>query len=146
MTREQLAAFLSAAEKGVADFHPLFYLMSRTGVRLGEGLALEWGDVHLEREHLRVERSLARDGSVNSPKSGHGRTVDLGAAAVAFLEKRQPVEVTDSSSASDREFINGDPGLLFSNTWSQPFSHSEAQAAFRMARVPARLQGFTPHS
>jgi integrase len=40
MTREQLAAFLAAAEQETPRLAPLFLCLARTGIRLGEVLAL----------------------------------------------------------------------------------------------------------
>ena len=41
MTREQVTAFLAAAERVAARFAALFLLLARTGLRLGEALALQ---------------------------------------------------------------------------------------------------------
>lgn len=45
MTREQMARFLAAATRTVPGMHALFLLMARTGMRLGEAMALKWPDV-----------------------------------------------------------------------------------------------------
>jgi len=39
---DQLRRFLDAAESKTPRFHPLFLLMARSGLRLGEALALQW--------------------------------------------------------------------------------------------------------
>src|SRR3990172_6753810 len=73
MTREQLEAFLEQALHVVPGFQILFWLMSRTGLRLSEALALKWQDVDVINGRLRVERALGRDLAGTTPKSGHGR-------------------------------------------------------------------------
>ena len=45
-------------------------------MRLGEARALQGGDVDVLARELRVARTLSA-GAVTTPKSGHGRTVDL---------------------------------------------------------------------
>jgi integrase len=45
-------------------------------MRLGEGLALQWDDVHFAEKEIRVARTLSA-GRIDKPKSGHGRTVDV---------------------------------------------------------------------
>jgi integrase len=45
-------------------------------MRLGEALALQWGDVDFGSHEVRVARALSRD-RIETPKSGHGRTVDM---------------------------------------------------------------------
>src|SRR5262249_49777184 len=59
--------------------------MSRTGLRLGEALALRSEDLDLEAREPRVERALTSAGDIDTPKSSHGRTVDLSASACAVL-------------------------------------------------------------
>jgi len=80
-------AFLAAAEEKAPRLYPLFFLMSRTGLRLGEALALKWDDLDLVRGELRVERALGPEGETDTPKSGHGRTVDLGTSTCDLLHQ-----------------------------------------------------------
>jgi integrase len=49
------------------------------GLRPGEVIALEWGDIDLEARRILVQRQ-ARHGRVGVPKSGHGRVVPIGDA------------------------------------------------------------------
>jgi integrase len=47
-------------------------LLAATGLRLGEALALRWGDVDLGRKRVKVRRRIYR-GEFASPKSKYGR-------------------------------------------------------------------------
>ncbi|MCA9470373.1 MAG: tyrosine-type recombinase/integrase [Nitrospira sp.] len=83
MTVEQRQTFLTAAtlppEKNKPDdrrYAPLFLLLAGTGLRLGEGLAVQWNDLDLKGRTLRIDRAFTR-GVLNTPKAGHGRTVEL---------------------------------------------------------------------
>ncbi len=80
MTHEQVAAFLAAARRAPTAHerrhYPLFLLLARTGMRLGEALALRWDDVQFVEREIRVARTLS-GGRLDTPKSGHGRTVDM---------------------------------------------------------------------
>jgi integrase len=55
------------------QYYVLFTLLSRTGLRLGEALALEWSDIDLTTNILSVNKSLSYDdhnnASITSPKS-----------------------------------------------------------------------------
>jgi integrase len=142
MDRGQLAAFLDVALLVTPGYHPLFWLMSRTGVRLGEALALQWADFDAEQRQLRVERALTRDGGLSTPKSGHGRTVDLSEAAARHIRDwiavRAALNVKDADRSNPWIFVDGD---------GRPLTHDAAQAAFRRARGKAGLPAhFTPHS
>ncbi len=51
----------------------------------GEALALKWDDLDLERRELRVERAASTTGDLGTPKSGHGRTLNLSRSACDVL-------------------------------------------------------------
>src|SRR6186713_2244575 len=74
--RGQVEQFLAATSDTERRFYPLFFLLARTGLRLGEALALQWDDVDLQGRELRVERAIFGT-ELTTPKSGHGRTVDM---------------------------------------------------------------------
>ena len=58
-------------------FHAMVLFAGYVGLRLGEHLALEWGDVDLGSSEVRISRSLSRQGRVTAPKNGRARTVVL---------------------------------------------------------------------
>lgn len=77
--RDELALFLKAAQVAYSGhYHALFFLYSRTGLRRGEALGLQWGDLNFEGQTLQVYRSITNDRRVETPKSGLARTVDMG--------------------------------------------------------------------
>ena len=80
MTRPQASTFLATSQSASTAherrYYPLFLLLARTGMRLGEALALRWDDVHFRGHEIRVERAVSA-GRIETPKSGHGRTVDM---------------------------------------------------------------------
>src|SRR5262249_59892686 len=66
--------------------YPLWVLLATTGLRIGEALALSWGDVDLRRGRLSVRRALQRPRGRGlvfmEPKSDTSRrTVPLPAGA-----------------------------------------------------------------
>jgi integrase len=74
------------------DGHPLLPIASlalATGLRRGELLGLQWGDVNLDAAALRVERSVEETRSglrLKSPKTKRGRrNISLPAEAVSML-------------------------------------------------------------
>ncbi len=80
MDRGQLQTFLSAianAKKKLdRTYYPLFLSMARTGVRIGEAMALRIIDVDFSGRSIRVERGFSA-GQFESPKPGHGRDIDM---------------------------------------------------------------------
>src|SRR5262249_46278540 len=79
LSREQLATFLDTARTKAPLHFPLFFTLARTGLRLGEARALQWGDVDLDQREMRIERTVVDESNtkLGTPKSGHARTVDL---------------------------------------------------------------------
>jgi integrase len=73
----------------IAVGSPMVTVALRTGMRIGELLALDWGDVSLERQQVTVERSVffekgeAHEGGT---KTGKVRTLALTSEARAALE------------------------------------------------------------
>jgi integrase len=72
----QAAVFLEAARKHARREHPLFLCALRTGMRLGELLGLQWGDVDFHGRFIEVRRNLV-GGHVTTPESGKARKVDM---------------------------------------------------------------------
>jgi integrase len=76
MTREQVEQFLSACKDHYPEYYPFFLCACRTGLRLGELLALKWGDIDWGNNVITVQRSYKR-GRVTPPKTGKNRRVDM---------------------------------------------------------------------
>jgi integrase len=84
-TAKEAAIFLEACQKHQARYYPFFLCALRTGMRLGELLALEWGDIDFQGGFIEVRRSLVR-GKVVTPKSGKARRVDMSQQLAATLK------------------------------------------------------------
>jgi integrase len=76
MTRDELVKFITVARESGSGYNLLFVLMARTGLRLGEALALQWSEIDTAGRTLTVTRS----------KTATARRVDLGADVVTLLE------------------------------------------------------------
>jgi integrase len=85
----QLSRFLGAALEKLSTFYALFFTMSRTSLRIGEALVLQWADLDFEAREIRVERAVSNRGVIDTPKSGHGRTVDMSAAVRDLLQRHR---------------------------------------------------------
>ncbi len=69
LTGEELRSFLSE----IPDEWRLFFaFLAHTGLRIGEAVALTWGDVDFGRKRVQVRRRLYR-GRLDAPKSRYGR-------------------------------------------------------------------------
>jgi len=76
LTREELASLLAACREHFAPAYPFVLLLARTGLRIGEAVALQWGDIDFEGRFINVQRNWV-DGHLTTPKSGKSRRVDM---------------------------------------------------------------------
>jgi integrase len=82
MTREEAERFLESTRQTCPNFYPLFLTALRAGLRRGELIALQWGDIQFgssetdSNRYILVQRSFVY-GKFTSPKSKRSRRVDL---------------------------------------------------------------------
>ncbi len=75
-TRKEVSVFLDIARHRAPRYSPLFLCAVRTGLRLGELLGLQWGDLDYHGRFVEVQRNYTR-GRIATPKSGEARRVDM---------------------------------------------------------------------
>lgn len=78
---DEAQALIQAADPA---WRPMIVVALKTGLRIGELMALRWEDVDLRAKVLTVRTSLWR-GNVTTPKGGRARTVDLSDEAARAL-------------------------------------------------------------
>ena len=76
LSAKELKKLLDIGQAHYPDDYPLFLLLARTGMRIGEALALQWGDIDFTGRFITVKQGLSR-GRVETPKSGKIRRVDM---------------------------------------------------------------------
>jgi integrase len=81
LTFEEAHGLIAGAPE---PWHAMITVALRTGLRLGEPLALRWSDVDLEGGRVIVRRAVSR-GIVGTPKNGRTREVPLSEEAASAL-------------------------------------------------------------
>lgn len=88
LTEADLSLFLDTCKDLAPEYYPFFLMAVRTGARLGELLAIRWGDLDFshkiilesgevkERPFIWIKRSYRR-GRFTPPKNGKSRKVDM---------------------------------------------------------------------
>ena len=76
---------LAVAENRSSEAHLMVLMGGEAGLRLGESVALEWGDVDLHARRLTVQRSDWR-GHVTVPKGGRARRLPMTQRLTSALE------------------------------------------------------------
>jgi integrase len=127
------------------------YLALTTGARLGELLALRWSDIDLDGGVAQIRRTVVehmvgqgKDGwySFKEPRSGHGRSVDLGAATVARLREHRKAQ-SEVRLAAGTAWTDLD--LVIATPTGQPIRPSTTSGRFRTVVGNANLTGVRFH-
>jgi integrase len=114
------------------NYAPLIKLLTLTGLRVGEALALRWTNVDLLGGVIDVRLNLNRDGSLGAPKTAAGeRDVWLSPGLVDMLVRLKPEDATDE------DFV-----FASRNNRSRPISyHNFRRRGFEPALSNAGLAG-----
>ena len=108
---EQVRALLAEGSSSGHYLWPCVHLITFTGMRRGEALGLEWGNVDLEAQSLRVETSLvaAKPGIIlKRPKTVSGqRPVDLDVQTVALFRnhRKRQLEFAEQLGVNPPEMV-----------------------------------------
>ena len=141
MDAQQLEAFLHAAEQVAPLYFPLLFAMARTGLRLGEAVALEWSDVDLVAREITVSRSFS-GGRVGTPKSGKSRRVDVSRGLAELLQS-----LDAARKAAGLEAGREPCPLVFPGRDGQRFDQSRISKVFKRALKAAELpSSLSPHA
>ena len=124
LTEDELRALLSKLPQ---EWRPFVEFLAQTGLRIGEAVALRWGDVDFGHRRVRVRRRLYR-GTYAPPKSRYGRRdVPLSTGVGQSLWERRKREKP------------GDDEPLFASSTGGPLDASNVFA--RIFKPAARAAG-----
>jgi len=114
------AKFEKAMQQQYPRYYPLFLTALRTGMRLGELIALQPGDLDFNGGFIEIRRAFSR-GRLTTPKSGKSRRVDMSNGLAETLKQYlisrktetlkkgwgEPPELLFYNEAGNRIDING---------------------------------------
>jgi len=87
LTREEVAMLIEAAREGkYSHWYPLLLCACRTGLRMGELIALKGIDIDFKGGFIHVQRNLSR-GKISGTKNGKDRRVDMSTMLVNTLNE-----------------------------------------------------------
>ncbi len=114
-TREELILFLDGLKKHYPEHYPFFICAVRTGMRAGELIGLQPGDIDFNGRFIEVKRNIVR-GKVTTPKNGKPRRVDMSrqlaeALRMHMLETKKKVLKDGLKEAPEWLFYNEDGGF-----------------------------------
>ena len=86
LTREEIQVLLKTALEKRHHWYPLFLCDCRTGLRMGELIALKGTDIDFNSRFVHVQRNLSR-GKISATKNGKDRKVDMSNMLASVLSE-----------------------------------------------------------
>ncbi len=105
--REQSDAFLAKAAEIEPLYHPFFLTGFRTGMRIGEIFALEWGDLDFIKKRIHVRRNYTH-GQLTTPKNWQQRRVPMSDQLAVVLRDHRHMRGKLVFCREDGSYINRD--------------------------------------
>jgi integrase len=83
-TAEEIEIYLDAVRNNYPEHFPLFLTLARAGLRLGEALGLQWGDIDFQGGFIEIRRAWVNNRQTTT-KTGKTRRVDATPQLLATL-------------------------------------------------------------
>lgn len=140
LTKEEVQLFLETCREHRADYYAFFMTAFRTGARLGEVLALQWGDIDFHGKFVRVARSYKRQ-KITPTKTGKSRRVDMSDQLMEVLRLLQAQRKKEGLQAGRGDLAP----FLFHDRKLQPLSQNTVRNVFKWTLRKAGLREIRLH-
>ena len=139
LSAEETVLFLNTCRRYYPDHFPFFMTLFRTGLRVGEALALKWGDIDWNGRFITVSRSYRRQ-EIGTTKTGKTRKVDISDQLLITLKdlytKRKREALHDGAGEiKDFIFHNGQGDPRGQNSIRYILKHILRKSGLREIRV-----------
>ncbi len=138
LTGEEVALFLDTCSAH-SEHYPFFLCALRTGMRLGELLGLQWGDVDWNGKFIRVSRSY-KLGRLTPTKTGKVRRVDMSNQLLETLKALQVDRKREALASGAGEVIS----TIFHRD-GKPMEQNQIRRVFKRLLVKAGLREIRLH-
>ena len=96
-TPKEEQQILEMVKESLPDYYPFVLFLFRTGVREGEAVALQPGDLDFQSRYAWICRNYTAGHLEDSPKSGKSRKVDLSKDLVAVLKDHLALQEAEAA-------------------------------------------------
>jgi len=139
LTPKEGRALLDAARAHYPRAFPLLLMAMRTGLRQGEIIALQWGDIDWKGKFFEVRRSNYM-GNLTTPKSGKGRRVDMSDQLAAALTDHKRIIAAEALKAG-RAF----PAWVFPSHEGTPLESGNVRRSLSLCLKKAGMRHLRFH-
>ena len=148
LTKEELKEFLKLAQTATLSyFFPLVHLMSYTGLRQGEALALKWSDIDFENKKITVDKTAARikeKQTLQTPKTKNSkRVISIDPTTLSILKswKKDQIKIYFKNG----KHFEGDDNFIFTNERGEWVHIHNFIRYFKRFIADHKLKPITPH-
>ena len=148
LTKEELKEFLKLAQTATLSyFFPLVHLMSYTGLRQGETLALKWSDIDFENKKITVDKTAVRikeKQTLQTPKTKNSkRVISIDSATLSILKswKKDQIKIYFKNG----KHFEGDENFIFTNQRGEWVHIHNFIRYFKRFIADHKLKSITPH-
>ena len=148
LTKEELKEFLKLAQTATLSyFFPLVHLMSYTGLRQGEALALKWSDIDFENKKITVDKTAVRikeKQTLQTPKTKNSkRVISIDPTTLSILKswKKDQIKIYFKNG----KHFEGDDNFIFTNERAEWLHIHNFIRYFKRFIADHKLKPITPH-
>ena len=148
LTKEELKEFLKLAQTATLSyFFPLVHLMSYTGLRQGEALALKWSDIDFENKKITVDKTAVRikeKQTLQTPKTKNSkRVISIDPTTLSILKswKKDQIKIYFKNG----KHFEGDDNFIFTNERADWVQIHNFIPYFKRFVTDHKLKPITPH-
>lgn len=148
LTKEELKEFLKLAQTATLSyFFPLVHLMSYTGLRQGEALALKWSDIDFENKKITVDKTATRikeKQTLQTPKTKNSkRVISIDPTTLSILKswKKDQIKIYFKNG----KHFEGDENFIFTNERADWVHIHNFIPYFKRFVSDHKLKPITPH-
>ena len=148
LTKEELKEFLKLAQTATLSyFFPLVHLMSYTGLRQGEALALKWSDIDFENKKITVDKTAVRikeKQTLQTPKTKNSkRVISIDPTTLSILKswKKDQIKIYFKNG----KHFEGDDNFIFTNERAEWVHIHNFIRYFKRFIADHKLKPITPH-
>ena len=137
---EEVPAYLEGLRAKAPRHFAILRTMAFTGLRLGEALGLEWGDIDWNGGFLTVQRARWREHTTSPKTAGSIRRVNLSPETIEVLREHRRAEAAAALKAGRPM-----PEKVFVNEAGSPMDESKVRKAHAKALKAAGLRRIRVH-
>jgi integrase len=147
-TKDELDLFLETCEIHFKEYYLFFLMAARTGMRLGELLALKWDDIDFNSNYIWVKRSYRR-GRFTRPKNGKSRRVDMSDRLImalrAYLSVRKREDLKQGSGEMVELVLHRQGQVIEQNFIRRQYKRILRKAGLRYVKPHGLRHAFCTH-